>query len=169
MALCTAEKWPTKISCQLSNNQTIKISQHSSQNTKRKSKIVHSTHLTHSRLMDTNTITDMHSEWSQILTHWPLGDLNEMAFRLILLTDGWGTFCKTALMRLSLDLTDDKSPLVQVMAWCLFGARPLPETMLSYHQSDPPKETFATFESKYDNFDSRKCIGKCLQNGHLFV
>ena len=32
--------------------------------------------------------------------------------------DGWDTCCKIALRRMSLDLTDDKSTLVQVMAWC---------------------------------------------------
>ena len=31
---------------------------------------------------------------------------------------GWDTFCEIALRRMSLDLTDDKSTLVQVMAWC---------------------------------------------------
>ena len=32
--------------------------------------------------------------------------------------DGWGISCEIALRRMSLDLTDDKSTLVQVMAWC---------------------------------------------------
>ena len=32
--------------------------------------------------------------------------------------DGWDTCCEIALRRISLDLTDDKSTLVQVMAWC---------------------------------------------------
>ena len=32
--------------------------------------------------------------------------------------DGWGIFCEPALRWMSLDLTDDKSTLVQVMAWC---------------------------------------------------
>ena len=31
---------------------------------------------------------------------------------------GWGIFCKIALRWMSMDLTDDKSTLVQVMAWC---------------------------------------------------
>ena len=53
----------------------------------------------------------------EILTHWPLEDLNEI------LDDrhrGMMTeiFCETALSWLSLDLTDDQSTLVQVMAWC---------------------------------------------------
>ena len=34
------------------------------------------------------------------------------------MTGGWGISCKIALRWMSLDLTDDKSTLVQVMAWC---------------------------------------------------
>ena len=56
------------------------------------------------------------------LTHWPLGDLNKkfrkVIFKLISVTDGWGISCKIALRWMPLDLTDDKSTLVQVMAWC---------------------------------------------------
>ena len=54
-------------------------------------------------------------EW----THWPLEDLNnfrEVIFKLI--SDGWGISCKIALRWMPLDLTDDKSTLVRVMAWC---------------------------------------------------
>ena len=32
--------------------------------------------------------------------------------------DGWGISCELALRWMSLDLTDDKSTLVQVVAWC---------------------------------------------------
>ena len=39
-------------------------------------------------------------------------------FKLISVTDGWGISCKIALRWTPLDLTDDKSTLVQVMAWC---------------------------------------------------
>ena len=34
------------------------------------------------------------------------------------MTDGWGISCKIVLRRMPLDLTDEKSTLVQVMAWC---------------------------------------------------
>ena len=34
-----------------------------------------------------------------------------------LVIDGWGISCEIALRWLSLDLTDDKSTLVQAMAW----------------------------------------------------
>ena len=55
-----------------------------------------------------------------VLTHRPLGDLKEIwvIFKLILMIGGWGIFCKFALRWMSMDLTDDKSTLVQVMAWC---------------------------------------------------
>ena len=39
-------------------------------------------------------------------------------FQLILVIHGCGISCEIALMWLSLDLTDDKSTLVPVMAWC---------------------------------------------------
>ena len=39
-------------------------------------------------------------------------------FKRILVTDGWGISCEIALIWMSLDLTDDPSALVQVMAWC---------------------------------------------------
>ena len=58
----------------------------------------------------------------QCLTYWPLGDWNEIldqvTFKLNLVTDGWGNSCKIALRWLSLEFIDDKSTLVQVMAWC---------------------------------------------------
>ena len=59
----------------------------------------------------------------RVLTHWPLGDLNKnldryVIFKLISVTDGRGISCKIALRWMPLDLTDDKSTLVQVMAWC---------------------------------------------------
>ena len=39
-------------------------------------------------------------------------------FKPITMIDGWDTSCEIALRRISLDLTDDKSTLGQVMAWC---------------------------------------------------
>ena len=55
------------------------------------------------------------------LTHWPLGGLDKIldkGFLTILVIDGWGISCETAVIRLSLDVSEDKSKLVQVMAWC---------------------------------------------------
>ena len=56
------------------------------------------------------------------LTRWPLGNLNEifkcLIFQIISVIDGWGISCELALRWMSLNITDDKSTLVQVMAWC---------------------------------------------------
>ena len=45
-------------------------------------------------------------------------NLRKVIFKLILMIGGWGIFCKIALRWMPMDLTDDKSTLVQVMAWC---------------------------------------------------
>ena len=44
--------------------------------------------------------------------------INVIIFKRILVIDSWGSSCEIALMWMSLDLTDDPSTLVQVMAWC---------------------------------------------------
>ena len=51
--------------------------------------------------------------------HW----VNSLKFLYLILqtisvNDGWGIACGLALRWMSLDCTDDKSTLVQVMAWC---------------------------------------------------
>ena len=50
-----------------------------------------------------------------------------MNFKVILISDGWGISCEIALRWLSLDLTDDKSTLIQVPD----GTKPLSEQMLT--------------------------------------
>ena len=54
------------------------------------------------------------------LTHWPLGDLNVilMWFNFALLIGIFQSSYVYVLRWMPLDLTDDKSTLVQVMAWC---------------------------------------------------
>ena len=42
----------------------------------------------------------------------------QVIFMLILVNGGWGISYEIALRRMPLDLSDDKSTLVQVMAWC---------------------------------------------------
>ena len=55
-------------------------------------------------------------------TQWLLGNLNEIFWHVILkqilVIDGWCISCEIALRWMPLNLTDDKSTLVQVMAWC---------------------------------------------------
>ena len=45
-------------------------------------------------------------------------NFRHLIFQIISVLDGWGISCELALRWMSLDLTDDKSTLVQVMAWC---------------------------------------------------
>ena len=55
------------------------------------------------------------------LTHWPLGDLNvfkNVIFTLALLIGIFKSPYDNVLRWMPQDLTDDKSKLVQVMAWC---------------------------------------------------
>ena len=53
------------------------------------------------------------------------------------------------------------SSLVQVMACRLFGAKPLPEPMLSYCQLDSWEHISVKFESEFYHFHSRKCNWIC--------
>ena len=41
-----------------------------------------------------------------------------LIFQIISVINGWGISCELALRWTSLNITDDKSTLVQVMAWC---------------------------------------------------
>ena len=52
------------------------------------------------------------------LTHWPLEDLNEIWMSNSQANLSWVTSCEIPLSWISLNLTDDKSTLVQVMACC---------------------------------------------------
>ena len=45
-------------------------------------------------------------------------NFRHVIFKQILVIDGWGISCEIALSWKPQDLTDDKSTLVQVMAWC---------------------------------------------------
>ena len=73
-------------------------------------------------MLQENYVNTMAPWITRILTHWPLGDLNEIlknvTFELILMIDGWGISCEIAPIWISLEFTDDQSTLVQVMAWC---------------------------------------------------
>ena len=55
------------------------------------------------------------------------------------------------------------SSLVQVIAWRLFGAKLLPEPMMTY-RFDPQEQISLKLESVY-KFHWRKRIWKCLQTG----
>ena len=53
------------------------------------------------------------------------------------------------------------SALVQVMACCLFGTKPLPEPMLVYCQLYSWEQISVKFKSEFYHFHSRKCIWNC--------
>ena len=62
------------------------------------------------------------------------------------------------------------SALVQIMAWRLFGAKPLSKPTLGYCQLDPKEQTSVKFQSKYKTFHSRKRTWKYrLRKGGHFV
>ena len=52
------------------------------------------------------------------------------------------------------------SALVQIMACRLFGAKPLPEPMLTYCRLDPSEQTSVKFELKIQNFSFKKMLLK---------
>ena len=45
-------------------------------------------------------------------------NFRKVIFQVTLVIDGWSISCKTALKWMPMDLTDGKSTLLQVMAWC---------------------------------------------------
>ena len=61
-------------------------------------------------------------------------NFKHIIFRLILMIDGWG-ICTIALGWMSLDPSDEKSTLVQVMAWCC-------QATSHYHNQCWPRSKF---------------------------
>ena len=60
--------------------------------------------------------------------------------------------------------------LVQIVAWCLIGPRPLSEPVMTYWQSGRREYIFMKYYWKFKSFHSRKCIYKySLPNGSHFV
>ena len=83
-------------------------------------------------------------EW---LTHWPLENLNQILHKFISVIDGWS---EIALRWLSWDLSDYKSTLVQVRAWCRQAtshclSQCWPSSMLPY--------LYGITRSQWDNFN----------------
>ena len=101
-----------------------------------------------------------------------------MIFKPILMVNGWGVSCETALRLMSLGLTYDKSTLVQVMAWCrqtpshflsqcwlrslsLFGVT-RPQRVNEYIYNDLITFFKMADKSLY-NFKSSRCYSCCDQ------
>ena len=92
-----------------------------------------------------------------MLTHWPLGDFNEILnrviFKLILMIGGSGFWW------MSLDLTGDKSILIQVMAWCRqatshYLSQCWPSSRASYGGTRPQWVKQLLFAVQYDQVES---------------
>ena len=62
-----------------------------------------------------------------------------------------------------LKLGDTMSSLVHVKSWNLFCAKPLPEPIMTYCQSDQQEQASVKFESKYSSFLSSNCNWKCCK------
>ena len=76
--------------------------------------------------MSLNSLATLRFEWN---FRW-------IIFEHILVIDGWGISWEIAFRQMSLDLADDKSTLVQVMAWCCQAT--------SYYLSQCWPRTFVT-------------------------
>ena len=86
-----------------------------------------------------------HHAWMS-LTHRHTEELNEILYLVIFkqtsVIDGWNISCKLALRWMPMDLTDDKSALIQVMAWCSqatshYLSQHWPRSMLPYGVTRP--------------------------------
>ena len=80
-----------------------------------------------------NSLAPVRFEWNS----------REVIFKLISVIDSWITSCEIALRCMSLDLTDDKSRLVQVMSSCYqatnhYLSEGWPRSMSSYGVTRPP-------------------------------
>ena len=60
----------------------------------------------------------LHKEFNSLAPGKFESNFKHLIFKQILVIDGWGISGEIALIWMSLDFTDDQSPLVQVMAWC---------------------------------------------------
>ena len=102
---------------------------------------------------------------------WFEWNFNQAVFKLILVTDGWGIFWETTIRRMSQDLTDDKSTLVQVMAWCRQAASHYrsqfwPRSLTPYGVTRPQwvKETWELNRQEYISNRGITVISKLIMS-----
>ena len=88
-------------------------------------------------------------------------------FKLILIINGWGIYCEIVLMWMSLDLTEDKSNWVQVMAWCCQATSHYLNPMLTTRPQWIYKtlDSFCTSPSFY-LYTHIKIIWPCVKSSH---
>ena len=90
-----------------------------------------------------------------------------LILQIISVIDGWGISCELALRWMSLDITDDKSTLVQVMAWCCqatshYLSQCWPRSLSPYGVTGPQWVNFWMSTERLTHWGSR-------QNGHHFA
>ena len=97
----------------------------------------------------------------------------------MLVTDGWGIWYEIVLMWFSLDLTDDKSTLLQAVAWCHKApshclSQCWPRSMLPYGITKPQwvKRQFSltinSFTPSRDDFNLKCAICRCILMSKVF-
>ena len=103
-------------------------------------------------------------------------NFKQVIFKLILVIDGWSSSCEIVLRWMLLDLTDDKSTLVQVMAWCRQAASHYlsqcwPRSMSPYGDTRPQWVNAVQYTLQWHNNEldgvSNHQPHYCLLN-HLF-
>ena len=104
-----------------------------------------------------------------VLTHWRLGNFRYLILQIISVIDGWGISCELVLRWMSLDLIDDKSTLVQVMAWCHQATSHYlnqcwPRSLLPYGFTRPQWVTSIIFKLIIEISRRRICYGITLRS-----
>ena len=79
-------------------------------------------------------------------------NVREVIFKPMLVIDGWGIPCKIALRCMSLDLTDNKSTMNQVMAWCHHATSHY-LSQCSHKSMSPHGVTWPLCKQIYTNFN----------------
>ena len=109
------------------------------------------------------------------LTHWSLGNLNEILNKQFLSDFQWLMVevicCEIALRGMPLDITGDKSTLVQVMAWCHqatshYLSQCWPRYLLLYGVTRPQWVEHALFQNQ-NNVGSLDAVPQCAGNQYI--
>ena len=106
------------------------------------------------------------------LTRWPLGDLDailkSVIFNLVLLIGIFRSSRDNALRWMPLDLTNDQSTLVQVMAWCRqatshYLSQCWPRSLPPYGVTRPQWVNEPLWSTWCSNRSFRLSVGQCTQ------
>ena len=95
------------------------------------------------------------------LTKWIMKDRNRTKYAIQIRVFVTMTYVSSSLPSAAYMRQSTLSSLVQVMAFRMFGAKPLPEPMLAYCQLDSWEHISVKYESVFYHFHSRICNWKC--------